>query len=343
MFAGVGLPNAKIQFTEGGNTSEILDVDVDRWSFFEARDIVKELGFKSDFNLWWNLDGVGSLVHLRPLSEDEHASELSYSAIQNKSVAHVFVDHVGAVIDGVGSVSNQVTDNGIGDVGVGTGTDGVEPIGDEFVGGEDDGNNSDDSVKGIHFTDSEEDRTVGLDDGFGIEDGSQVGRRLTRKGRAKIQIRRNPFHGAGPSGSNGQGQDPSARGKAPATSATKRKTKPGKNSKSAVGEAVATTVAKGKTKQSQNTTAIGQGTAAYGATMGKCSQGQNTEVAATTANTLESQCSTLKNIGVRLEEVSMQAQNGSSNESMLPVLQEALAMYISVMETLTEDNREKGN
>ncbi|KAJ1386247.1 Exocyst complex component Exo70 [Sesbania bispinosa] len=204
MFAGVGLPNAKIQFTEGGNTSEILDVDVDRWSFFEARDIVKELGFKSDFNLWWNLDGVGSLVHLRPLSEDEHASELSYSTIQNKGVAHVFVDHVGAVIDGVGSVSNQVTDNGTSDVGVGTGTNGVEPIGDEFVDGEDDGNNSDDSVKGIHFTDSEEDRTFGLDDGFGIEDGSQVGRRLTREGRAKIQIRRNPFHGAGPSGSNGQ-------------------------------------------------------------------------------------------------------------------------------------------
>ncbi|KAJ1425231.1 Peptidase S8/S53 domain [Sesbania bispinosa] len=152
-----------------------------------------------------NLDGVGSLVHLRPLSEDEHASELSYSAIQNKGVAHVFVDHVGDVIDGVGSVSNQITDNGIGDVGVGTGTDGVEPVGDEFVGGEDDGNNSDDSVIGIHFTGSDKDRTVELDDGFRIEDGSQVGRRLRREGRAKIQIRRNPFHGVGPSGSNGQG------------------------------------------------------------------------------------------------------------------------------------------
>ncbi|KAJ1393825.1 hypothetical protein SESBI_34709 [Sesbania bispinosa] len=57
-----------------------------------------------------------------------------------------------------------------------------------------------------------------------------------------------------------------------------------------------------------------------------------------TAITLETQCNTLTNLEVRLAE----AQNATNGEAMVPVLEEDLAMYMSVMETLAKDSREKG-
>ncbi|KAJ1411651.1 hypothetical protein SESBI_20966 [Sesbania bispinosa] len=112
------------------------------WSYFEARDLVKELGVDGNFKRWWNLDG-------------------------NSDVAHIFVE----IVDGIQS----------GGTGYGATTTMGEASGMAAnranAEGQIDGNNgseqpegysSDDSVRGVHFDDSEEERTVGLDDGFDV-------------------------------------------------------------------------------------------------------------------------------------------------------------------------------
>ncbi|KAJ1428958.1 hypothetical protein SESBI_08678 [Sesbania bispinosa] len=120
--------------------------------------------------------------------EDEHAIEFSSSAVEHKVVGHIYVEHLG----GVGSEFRDGVDVGVGNVvgqdGVGSGVHfgvgsavGQEVAPDEGDGEDGEENESDDSVAGVHFDDSEEERTMGLDDGFGGEGISAVGRRMRKK------------------------------------------------------------------------------------------------------------------------------------------------------------------
>ncbi|KAJ1380672.1 hypothetical protein SESBI_45813 [Sesbania bispinosa] len=118
------------------------------------------------------------LASLKPLLEDEHDIEFSSSAVEHKVVGHLYVEHLGGVgseiQDGVGSAVGQ------------------EVATDEGDGEDDEGNESEDNVSSVHLNDSEEERTVGLDDGFGGKGTSAVGRRMRKKTVAtRRQVPRN--------------------------------------------------------------------------------------------------------------------------------------------------------
>ncbi|KAJ1412895.1 X8 domain [Sesbania bispinosa] len=117
-----------------------VDLDLDMWSYFEARDLVKDLGVDGNFKLWWNLDGNSDVGGWKPLTEDKEASDLATTADENVGEAHIFVE----IVDGIQSG--------------GTGYGATTTM----------GYSSDDSVRGVHFDDSEEERAVGLDDGFDV-------------------------------------------------------------------------------------------------------------------------------------------------------------------------------
>ncbi|KAJ1439017.1 X-linked retinitis pigmentosa GTPase regulator-interacting protein [Sesbania bispinosa] len=176
-----------LQFHCKGVVHEV-DLDLDVWSYFEARDLVKELGVVGNFKLWWNLDGNSDVGGWKPLTEDKEANDLATAAEENVGEAHIFVE----IVDGIQSG--------------GTGYGATTTM----------GYSSDDSVRGVHFDDNEEERTVGLDDGFDV--GEVVQRRIrlksiakkrssVKKFRKKLPIRRNDnLTGEGSRGHEG-GQD----------------------------------------------------------------------------------------------------------------------------------------
>ncbi|KAJ1410135.1 hypothetical protein SESBI_22161 [Sesbania bispinosa] len=141
-----------LQFHCKGVVHEV-DMDLDVWSYFEARDLVKELGVVGNFKLWCNLDGSYDVGGWKPLTEDKEASDLGTAAGENVGEAHIFVE----IVDGTQIV-----------IGGNNGSDKPK------------GYSSDDSVRGVHFDDSEEERTVGLDDGF------DVGKKLPIRRNAPI-------------------------------------------------------------------------------------------------------------------------------------------------------------
>ena len=59
----------------------MLDIDEDKWSFFELIGILKDdVNYKGDFNLWWT--GVHD-VGLKELALDNDALELANFSLSN--------------------------------------------------------------------------------------------------------------------------------------------------------------------------------------------------------------------------------------------------------------------
>ena len=106
----------------------MLDIDEDKWSFFELVGILKDdVNCTSDFNLWWT--GVHD-VDLKELALDSDAIELANFALSNNTEVLFYVEKIndGRVVVSKGDV--VALDDG--DEGVGNEVVGVEAVVNEF-------------------------------------------------------------------------------------------------------------------------------------------------------------------------------------------------------------------
>ncbi|KAJ1386306.1 hypothetical protein SESBI_40887 [Sesbania bispinosa] len=134
-----------LQFHCKGVVYEV-DLDLDVWSYFEARDLVKESGVVSNFKLWWNLNANSDVGGWKTLTEDKEASDLATATRENVGEAHIFVEIANGIQSG------------------GTGYGATTTM----------GYSSGDSVRGVHFDDNEEERIA-----------SQNGQRVQRNANVR--------------------------------------------------------------------------------------------------------------------------------------------------------------
>ncbi|KAJ1375419.1 hypothetical protein SESBI_51032 [Sesbania bispinosa] len=191
--------NGKKWQYRGGEIHVEHEIDTDRWSYFEAVGLVKDLGYKGLIKLWWKGKKESMKKSLKKLVEDNDAFELAAFAVNNKSEVDIYVEHVEENAEIVQGTEVNLNSNPLGsdkgpnvekeaDVNVvpavNEGVVNVVPVVNEvpevagvndMAGGNEDNElnySSDGSVKGIHFSDSEEERGLGLDDGF---DNAEIG------------------------------------------------------------------------------------------------------------------------------------------------------------------------
>jgi len=119
--------------------------DSDTWSYFEVIDLVKEWKYdKSSFRLWRKIEGVDE--GFKHVLLDGDIKAVGIEAMKTGMDGHMYVEH------NVSSNCKYV----------------FEPKCIELMGYEDDGedNSSEDEARGVRLDDSEEERTLGLDDWF---------------------------------------------------------------------------------------------------------------------------------------------------------------------------------
>ncbi|KAJ1428828.1 hypothetical protein SESBI_08938 [Sesbania bispinosa] len=123
-------------------------LEMDTWSYFEALGLTKDLGYVDKVKMWWKEKGTPFDRGLKPLAEDDDALELANVAeIEGSCVLNVIVSEQP---DCGGSdltrVRQSIYEN-------------IDEKGDST---------DDDSVKDVHFDDSEEERDLGIDDRFNM-------------------------------------------------------------------------------------------------------------------------------------------------------------------------------
>ncbi|XP_058724923.1 uncharacterized protein LOC131596316 [Vicia villosa] len=150
---GSFVKDPKIRY-EGGNVFAVTGQDPDIWSYFEAIDLVK--GITPDFDaskvrMWWKHDGGSFEVDLKPFRDDGDAVELGVYAYANDVDVEIYSEEKPET--GEATFMEKVIDKG-----KGRKRDEVEY------------ESSDESVKDVHFEDSEEERMKESDDGIEVED-----------------------------------------------------------------------------------------------------------------------------------------------------------------------------
>ncbi|KAJ1403342.1 hypothetical protein SESBI_27345 [Sesbania bispinosa] len=156
------LRSPKLHYEEGEvHVFKILDVDT--WSYFEAIELLKDLGYNNPMKLWWEYkDGRGKTQW-----KDIKEMMMQLKFLLPKEEENVTGDGVKLTglgrLDGVSEVREMVDTRGKGvveDVTVQKGN----VNGDDADGEGSD--SSDESVNNIHFEDSEEEGDLGLGHGF---------------------------------------------------------------------------------------------------------------------------------------------------------------------------------
>ena len=112
----------------GGDKNLLLDIDEDKWFFFELVGVLKDnVSCIGDFKLWWT--GVHD-VGLKELTLDSDAIELANFALSNNTEVLFYVEKIndGRVVVSKGDV--VALDDG--DEGVGNEVVGVEAVVNEF-------------------------------------------------------------------------------------------------------------------------------------------------------------------------------------------------------------------
>ncbi|WVZ24109.1 hypothetical protein V8G54_002653 [Vigna mungo] len=216
----------------GGEVHVVVGLDPDRWSYFEAVDIVKEFKYDGDFKLWWKGSREIMMNNLRLLSDDREAMNLSKYAEGTGDMVEMYVQHVPSEAEEVlflsggedtvdGNMEGVAEEQGHpakehNDVEIGHEEDEVGEeevqiaeeevqIGEEEVGvdeeevviGDDEGSDSEEEVD---IDESEEERMDNDDDGFGVEDDVRrninpvLDRWNLMKRRKKRVTRRGYFH-----------------------------------------------------------------------------------------------------------------------------------------------------
>ncbi|KAI5391079.1 hypothetical protein KIW84_076082 [Lathyrus oleraceus] len=137
-----------------GGHEHIVDIDPDKWSFFEATGIVKDLCQLEylEYWLWWYNNE--SDIHIRMVCNSD-ANEVYKFVVEMKCVMDIYVEHKDGCV---------VNDD-----------DGVVNI-EDGVNIKDDGGVNDEA-NGISFDDNKDKRAIGLDDGFDLIDNQSKGGR----------------------------------------------------------------------------------------------------------------------------------------------------------------------
>ncbi|XP_057433314.1 uncharacterized protein LOC130726100 isoform X2 [Lotus japonicus] len=73
--------------------------DIDMWSYFECRTLVKSLGYTANFKIWWRTNEDAAENLYRELLTDDDAMVLASYAIHNKCEVSLFVEHIVEVVD----------------------------------------------------------------------------------------------------------------------------------------------------------------------------------------------------------------------------------------------------
>ncbi|XP_058754865.1 uncharacterized protein LOC131628014 [Vicia villosa] len=153
---------------EGGNVYAVSGQDPDYWSYFEAVDLIKDMdsAFKvEDVKMWWKTEKESLGNDLKPFDNDVDASKLAVCAEENKCDVEIYAE---TRLPGsektfmerlIGKEKGHVVDEEI------------EEVNSE---------SSEDSLNGIHFEDSEEERMHDFDDLIGegpshVEKGGRAG------------------------------------------------------------------------------------------------------------------------------------------------------------------------
>ncbi|CAJ2652425.1 unnamed protein product [Trifolium pratense] len=165
-----------IVYYRGGSVTVIEGINKDKWNYLEAEGIVRKLKYgKNSFRMWWKVEVE---LGYKMLRLDKDADDIVDYAINNKVDAHIYVEHdVGnnvCLVDAPICLELQANNdipNNIGDKSIRVGVNDDAGEYEEGEGSdENETNSSEDEAKGIHFDDSEDERALGLDDGFGSSD-----------------------------------------------------------------------------------------------------------------------------------------------------------------------------
>lgn len=131
----------------GGVETLITRQDFDLWSYFEAVGLLEGWKYaKASFRLWRKIEGVDDTF--KHILFDDDIKDVGLHAVSTKMDGHIYVEH------NVSSNSTKVAEPKC-----------IELIGKE---GSADDASSEDEVRGIRFDDSEEERTMALNDGFEV-------------------------------------------------------------------------------------------------------------------------------------------------------------------------------
>lgn len=77
-----------------GRVTTVTDVDLDKWGYLECIDIVENMGYREGkFKLWWRTQDDAIARKFRPLLTDNDAMVLGTYAVDNRGLAHMFVEH----------------------------------------------------------------------------------------------------------------------------------------------------------------------------------------------------------------------------------------------------------
>ncbi|KAJ1381333.1 hypothetical protein SESBI_45243 [Sesbania bispinosa] len=171
---------------EGGEVHAFHNLDIDNWSYFEALGLIKDLGYREykSVKLWWKVGGGRMDKKLTCISRDSHALEIGTYALEHKCEVDLYVEHIviykpmlldaSTLLIGNRGGEGEKPDSGrVGGLsGVGDKNNVEGEVMEDVENGkgssddEDDGNSSNDNVDDVHFFDSEEEKNLGLDDGF---------------------------------------------------------------------------------------------------------------------------------------------------------------------------------
>ncbi|GAU15822.1 hypothetical protein TSUD_236380 [Trifolium subterraneum] len=156
---------------KGGEKTVFKRLDPDKWTYFEMTSLVEEdLKISKGYRLWWMLDED---VNFRLVRLDEDAYEVKDYDVSNNCVANIFVEHdvdetsalddIPNYINLMGESSQEVVDT---DKGSSDDNDVCyDNENEDEIDGEEAISNSEDE-RGVTFDDSEDERALGLEDGF---------------------------------------------------------------------------------------------------------------------------------------------------------------------------------
>ncbi|KAJ1378976.1 hypothetical protein SESBI_47294 [Sesbania bispinosa] len=142
-------------------------MEVESWSYFEAMSIVKELGYLWGVKLWWRVDQCVGKYEFKSITCDSHALEMDNYAIEHNCEVNLVVEHDGGFDQKVvkrAEVLNGVTREDKGKT-VKVEDEVVDPnegMGFGSVSGE-----RINGLKDVCVDDTEEERNLRNDDGFG--------------------------------------------------------------------------------------------------------------------------------------------------------------------------------
>jgi hypothetical protein len=157
---------------KGGEKTVFKRLDPDKWTYFEITSLVEEdLKVSKGYRFWWMHDED---VHFRLVRLDEDAYEVKDYALSNNCAANIFVEHNVDETSGLVDVPKYINPSVMGESSQVVDTDKGKNVvysdneneDDIDVDDEVDFSSSDEDVRGVTFDDSEDERALGLEDGF---------------------------------------------------------------------------------------------------------------------------------------------------------------------------------